>query len=324
MKSPVRMTRPKAGAAAAIVVALAILVFAAAPALAVAPTFSAPVGYTVGDSPHAVAVGDFNGDGNIDVATASHTGNTISILLGLGNGKLGAAKSVTVGLHPSAIVAGDFNGDGKLDLAVANSGSNTVSILYGNGAGGFTLAQTVAVGADPMSMASGDFNSDGRLDLAVTCYTGQCISVLLQNGAGSFQASTLPIPASPPYQLEGPRAIAVADADHDGKLDIIFTSSFRRYDDYIEDLGIYYGDGTGGFDANSNPTGDFRWFSVPDGVMDLAVGDFDNNGLTEIMGASWTGDQVWMSVEQTSRPSRLHDPQPGRFRSSPMSATRDR
>ena len=160
-------------------------------------------------------------------------------------------------------MAADFNGDGKLDLAVANSGSNTVSILHGNGAGGFTLAQTMAVGAGPMQMASGDFNGDGRLDLAVTCYTGQCISVLLQNGAGSFQASTLPIPASPPYQLEGPRAIAIADADHDGKLDIIFTSSFRRYDDYIEDLCIYYGNGTGGFDANSNPTGDFDGSASP-------------------------------------------------------------
>ncbi len=72
MKSSVRMSRPKAGAATAVVVALAILVFAAATALAVAPTFSAPVGYTVGDSRHAVAVGDFNGDGNLDVA-ASHS-----------------------------------------------------------------------------------------------------------------------------------------------------------------------------------------------------------------------------------------------------------
>ena len=74
MKSSVRRAHPKAGAAAVVAVALAILVFAVAPALAVTPKFSAPVGYTVGDSPHAMAVGDFNGDGKLDVATASHTG----------------------------------------------------------------------------------------------------------------------------------------------------------------------------------------------------------------------------------------------------------
>ena len=306
MKSPVRMTRPKAGAAAAVVVALAILVFAAAPALAVRPKFSAPVGFTVGDSPHSVVVGDFNGDGKLDVVTASHSGNTISVLLGLGNGKLAAARSVTVGSHPSAIVVADFNGDGRLDLAVANSGSNTVSILHGNGAGGFTLAQTVAVGAGPMSMASGDFTRDGKPDLAVTCYTGQTISVLIQDGAGSFVAKTLPAPTSPPAELEGPRAIAVADADHDGKLDIVFTTSFVRNDAYIENLGIYYGDGAGGFDPS------VQMVSVPDGVMDLSVFTVNgpaassatpattpiaSSGLTEIVGASWTANQVWLSTE---------------------------
>jgi hypothetical protein len=293
MKALVRRSHPRAGVAAAVAVALVMLVFAAVPAMAVTPNFSAPVGYTVGDSPHAVAVGDFNRDGVSDVVTASHSGDTVSILLGLGNGKLGAAKSVTVGLNPSAIVAADFNGDGKLDLAVANSGSATVSILRGNGAGGFTLAQTVAVGAGPMSMASGDFNHDGKPDLAVTCYTGKTISVLIQNGAGSFVAKTLAVPPSPPFQLEGPRAIAVADADHDGKLDIVYTTSFLRFDAYTEDLAIYYGDGNGGFFGSGPNLMD----TVPDGVMDLSVSDVNGDGLTEILGASWTDNGVWMSVE---------------------------
>ena len=325
MKSVVRMSRPKAVAAAAVVAALAILVFAVATAQAVTPKFSSPVGYTVGDSPHAVAVGDFNGDGKLDLAVANSDSDTISILLGLGNGKFGPAKSVTVGLHPSAIVAADFNGDGKLDLAVANSGSNTVSILHGNGAGGFTLVQTVAVGAGPMSLACGDLNGDGKPDLAVTCYTGKTISVLIQNGVGSFVAKTLAVPQSPPFELEGPRAIAIADADHDGKLDIIFTASFTRYDQDIEDLGIYYGDGNGSFDPN------VHMVSVPDGVMDLSVFTVNgpstptatatptaspspsaspsatpllaNTGLTEIVGASWTANQVWMSTE-TAKGSR--------------------
>ena len=84
MKASVRRAHPRAGAAAVVAVALVMLVFAVAPALAVTPTFSAPANFTVGDAPHAIAVGDFNGDGKLDVATASHNGNTISILLGSG------------------------------------------------------------------------------------------------------------------------------------------------------------------------------------------------------------------------------------------------
>ena len=297
MKALVRRAHPRAGAAAVVAVALLMLVFAVAPALAVTPKFSAATAFTVGDAPHAIAVGDFNGDGKLDVATASHSGSTISILLGLGDGRFAAAKTVTVGSHPSAIVAADFNGDGKLDLAVANNGSNTVSILHGNGAGGFTVAQTVAVGAGPMQMASGDLNRDGRIDLAVTCYTGQSISVLVQNGAGSFVATTLPVPQVATFEAQGPRAIAITDADHDGKLDIVFTTSFIKQAVATDDLCVYYGDGAGGFDPS--PT----MLAVPDGVMDLCVCDVDGNGLTDIIGASWTTDQVWMTTE-TAKYSR--------------------
>ena len=306
MKASVRRAHPRAGAAAVVAVALVMLVFAVAPALAVTPKFSAPANFTVGDAPHAIAVGDFNGDGKLDVATASHNGNTISILLGLGDGKFAAAKSVTVGSHPSAIVAADFNGDGKLDLAVANNGSNTVSILHGNGAGGFTLAQTIPVGAGPMQMASGDLNRDGRIDLAVTCYTGQSISVLIQNSAGSFVATTLPVPQLATFDPEGPRAIAIADADHDGKLDIVFATSYVKQSSVTEDLCIYYGNGAGGFDAA--PT----MVSVPDGVMDLCVCDVDGNGLTDIIGASWTSNEVWMATETAKNGRGFSTPDPSK------------
>ena len=137
------------GVATLAAAAVALLLFAAAPALAVTPTFATPAGFAVGDSPHAIVTGDFNRDGRPDVAVADSGSDTVSILLGLGNGKLAAAKSIKVGTQPTGVAVADFNGDGKLDLAVANSGSNTVSILRGNGAGGFTLVQSIAVGAGP-------------------------------------------------------------------------------------------------------------------------------------------------------------------------------
>ena len=296
------------GVATLAVVAVALLLFAAAPALAVTPTFATPAGFAVGDSPHAIVTGDFNRDGRPDVAVADSGSDTVSILLGLGNGKLAAAKSIKVGTQPTGVAVADFNGDGKLDLAVANSGSNTVSILRGNGAGGFTLVQSIAVGAGPMSIAAGDFNHDGRCDLVVTCYTAQCLCVLMQDSAGRFVASRLAAPTRSSFQREGPRAIAVADVDHDGNLDIVFTTSFVKMGSYSENLAVYYGDGSGAFDT-TQPT-----LTVPDGVMDLSV--FTSNGpaarasgtsssaaggLSEIVGASWTTDKVWDMVQAGAR-----------------------
>src|SRR5216117_1377896 len=83
------------------------------------------------DHPIAVAVGDFNADGLQDLAVANHDSNTVSVLLGAGNGDFQEAPQspIAVGTTPVWIAVGDFNGDGKPDLAVANVNSDTVSVL---------------------------------------------------------------------------------------------------------------------------------------------------------------------------------------------------
>ena len=86
--------------------------------------------FPVGSSPDSVAVGDFNGDGNLDLAVANKGDGTVTVLLGNGRGGFTAAGSpLIVGSKPYSVVAADFNGDGRLDLAVANLESDTVSIL---------------------------------------------------------------------------------------------------------------------------------------------------------------------------------------------------
>src|SRR5580704_13381807 len=98
--------------------------------------------FTVGSHPYSVVVGDFNGDGIQDLATANLTGNSVSVLLGTGTGGFNPAPGspFTVGSSPASVVVGDFNGDGFADLAAANSGGNTVTVLLGNGKGSFTPA----------------------------------------------------------------------------------------------------------------------------------------------------------------------------------------
>ena len=110
-------------------------------------TFEAARSFAAGNRPTALAVGDFNGDGRLDVAVAdagiNGVGQGVSILLGNGDGTFQAPIFYPAGTYPASIVAGDFTGDGVLDLAVANQGSGDVSILLGDGRGGFSRAPTI-------------------------------------------------------------------------------------------------------------------------------------------------------------------------------------
>jgi hypothetical protein len=94
-------------------------------------TFGAPTAIAVGNAPDAIVAGDFNNDGKLDLAIANSADNTVTLLLGNGDGKFtqAAGSPYPVGKFPYQIVAADFNGDGKLDLALANLMDGTVSIL---------------------------------------------------------------------------------------------------------------------------------------------------------------------------------------------------
>ena len=193
------------------------------------PANHATVG--VGSEPFGVAVGDFNGDGKLDLAVANFGSNSVSILLGNGNGTFTPASPATVGVGsgPKAIAAGDFNGDGKTDLAVSNGNDGTVSILQGNGQGGFTVSDTITVGTNPMDVVTGDFNGDGNLDLAVAnsgptsaSPSPGTVTVLLGYGAGGFTAA-----AAHTYTVgKTPYAVAVGNIYGSGKQAIAVVNNY--------------------------------------------------------------------------------------------------
>jgi hypothetical protein len=136
-----------------------------------------------------VAIGDLNGDGKPDLATANFGSNTVSVLLGNGDGTFGARTDYGTGSSPHSVVIRDLNGDGTPDLATADLHSNTVSVLLGNGDGSFGVKTDFGTGGYPASVAIGDLNGDGMLDLAVTnfdLYSSDTVksqvSVLLNTG----------------------------------------------------------------------------------------------------------------------------------------------
>src|SRR5208283_737119 len=147
-------------------VAGVMLAFPAAACAQFTPAPGSP--FTVGSGPQSVAVGDFNGDGKLDLAIANRGSNTVTVLLGNGTGGFKAAPGspFPAGTQPYSVAVGDFNGDGKLDLAIANAGGNNVTILLGNGAGGFVEAPNspFPAGTQPYSVAVGDFNGNGKRD----------------------------------------------------------------------------------------------------------------------------------------------------------------
>ncbi len=168
-------------------------------------TFLPPVRYGAGKYPYSVALGDFNGDGNLDVAVTDGTG--LFVLLGNGDGTLSSARSHFAGISPGSVVAADFNGDGRLDLATVNFIDNyngQVSVLLGNGDGTFQPPRHFPQGgAGSTQMVAADFNADGKPDLATVNYSTGNISVLLN--LTSFPRK---LPAPYPY-----KQIAVTRSD---------------------------------------------------------------------------------------------------------------
>jgi Flp pilus assembly secretin CpaC len=176
------------------------------------PTQTNPPG--VGVSPSAVTSADFNGDGNADLAVTNQADNTVSILLGRGDGTFATQRTLATGTGPAGIATGDFNSDGHADLAVSNQSAGTVSILVGNGDGTFLAHNDFTTGAGPVGIVAANF-AGATTDLAVADESANTVDVLIGNGDGTFTA-----PVSLPTG-NSPIAVAAADLNGDATIDLV-------------------------------------------------------------------------------------------------------
>jgi hypothetical protein len=305
-------------------------------------TFKAPLDSGLGSSAFDMTVGDFNGDGFLDVAVGGYVNGSqgvLEILLGNGDGTFRAGQTINLPDIPRSITVGDFNGDGKLDIALA---IDQMYFYQGAGDGTFTSAATLKVGNQSLLYESrvGDFNGDGKPDVAVS--DGFKVYVLWNTGPFTFTTTTIASyvlvtnitavdvnqdhytdllttyytctqngePACPAWQVllgakgkqsmttgfslppsttySGFGSLTAADINGDGFNDVVaLTSSFK--------MAVWLGNRNGGFQTTpllystgTNTSADALVASDfnRDGKIDFAVADPGNIGMAVLLNAT--------------------------------------
>jgi hypothetical protein len=157
-------------------------------------TFQSGVTYSISDNDIGfLVIGDFNGDGKLDIATAGQLG--VWLLAGTGNGSFNSATLALSLQGGDDIAAADFNGDGKLDLAVtltfAGSSGGGFAVLLGNGNGTFQTPQTFSAPQRPLAIAVGSLTKGGPPSIAVNATSSNEVYLYFGNGKGGFSGPRL-------------------------------------------------------------------------------------------------------------------------------------
>jgi adhesin/invasin len=238
------------------------------------PSFPLAKVGAVGPSPRDLAVADFNGDGKLDLATASGSEATVSVLLGKGNGTVVTKSDVGLGSPARALIAADFNGDGRPDLAVALPDAGAVSVLlWEPAAGGFGPPRDTIAGAGTLALAAADLNRDGRADLVAVNAGSRDVAVLLGRGDGSFERSPITMTATP-------TAVVTGDLNGDGLPDLCVSSEAANL------IAVGLGTGGGAFAAPFSP---ILTRTSPNFVL---LGDVNQDGILDVITLSASDSRV--------------------------------
>ena len=259
-------------------------------------SFRAPVFYSTGDV-SSIALGDFNGDGLLDIALTDGAQQNVIFFTGNGDGTFTKeATTITTATPAHGVVVADFNGDGNDDVAYAINtsvvGSN-LSDLYlalGNGDGTFQVPSTPAATLIGEFLTSGDTNADNKPDIVASTINepgghliGKSLFVLLGKGNGTFQT-----PVS--YTSDIPSDPHLADVNGDGIPDIIAGGSTGAL--------VYLGNGDGTFQPYQEP-------SIGGFALTYAVnaGDFNNDGNADLIGTDADTPRAAVSLSQVAQTS---------------------
>jgi hypothetical protein len=240
-----------------------------------------------GAKPYAVASADLNGDSKPDFAVVNAGDNTVSVLIGNGNGTFQPKVDYATGTAPQAVAIADVNGDGKPDLVIGNSATSpgtTMSVLIGNGDGTFGSKLDYPTNSAAQAIAVTDVSSDGKADVLVAGLNA--VSVLLNNGNGTFSSKV-------DYTVGAgfvPRSIAIGDINSDGKPDLVLASTSVVGDGNF--VSVFLGNGNGTFATHTDTAfnGDLVLFAVAigdmngDGKADVVTGNVDTKIVSVLLG----------------------------------------
>lgn len=231
----------------------------------------------IGKAPTSVATGDFDDDGDNDLAVGFATG--IAILLNDGKGGFSAAGTSpeTVVGGPWNVVAGKFDADANLDLVVGSETDDVddgrVTVLLGDGKGDFTAGSPISLKGAARDVAAADVDADNDLDIVVGEFFPARVAILRNDGSGSL--------AAPLFEDAGGTgtnvvAIATGDFSGDGEDDIVVGNQFTQ------EVTVYVNDG--------DEDGDFTEGEPVTAVapISLATGSFDAGGALDVAVAQET------------------------------------
>ncbi len=264
-------------------------------------TFSNAISYQAGGTNAlAVAMGDVNGDGKVDVIVASNCLNnndcstgSVSVLMSNGDGTLQSPVTYGSGGQSSQYVAlADVNGDAKADIVVTNNcasnnncSNGSVGVMLNNGDGTFQSAVAYdTTGQSSRFVATADLNNDGKADLVVAnyCADNNCsngsMSVLLGNGDGSFQTAVSYVSGG-----QGTQALAIGDVNGDGKSDVVLADNcLSNSNCQVGQISLLLGNGDGTFQASTmfNSGGTY--------TRSVALADINGDDKLDVLAASQT------------------------------------
>ncbi len=228
----------------------------------------------------AVVSADVDGDGIPDLVIANNESDNVSVLYGNGDGTfVEPPVNVEAFFGPSAVAVADMNRDGKRDIVVAHDfDSNVAILLQGATRDSFTLGGDLGTGDGPEGLVVADFNGDGFPDAATANYSddNSTVSVLLGAGDGTFMSRADYMTSTESFV--GPFALAVADLNRDGFLDLAVANA----DDSPSSVGVLLGAGDGNFDLLSTfPVG--RDLGGP---VSIAIADFNIDNIPDVVTAN--------------------------------------
>ena len=215
---------------------------------------------------------DFNHDGLVDTAVCNINTQSVSILLGNGDGTFGPQQEVTVGSAPRGIAVFDVDGDGDIDIVNTNWGSSNMSILFNDGSGVFGSPTFFeGGGSGEWALAAADMNDDGLLDLVIGARSSATIVVSSGNGDGTFSFASSQSAGGAVWEL------AVGDLDGNGTEDVATANSSSNNGAIL----LGNGDGTLG------PRTTYNTDPFP---LAAEIGDLDGDGDLDWVTSSFSGD----------------------------------